>query len=139
MAAPKKKAKRAPKQKRPAAAMQEMTLTGTISKMEKKGKGDKVSVSYILTDAEGTKIRLPVPRAPKKKKGGEAAPAVINLADFVDQQVKVVGMGRETKRGDKKSIQLRTITTVEKLETPAAVAGDDAAGGGEAAGGEAAE
>ena len=78
------------KERKPRPKPEELTLTGKLEKKEttktKDGK-ERTSVKYYLADAEGNKIRIPVPRAPKKKKGEEAAPAVINLDDHVDRNV----------------------------------------------------
>lgn len=100
-----KKAKKAPRAAKAKVAVKEMTLTGVVTKTEKKSKAGKVAVSYILTDAAGNKIALPKPRAK-----GEGA---INLADFVDKNVTVVAKGTETKRGDKTNIRLSQVISIE--------------------------
>lgn len=109
LAAPKKggakaapKAAKAPKAK---PELKDVTVTGTISKTEVKGKE-----SYVLTDGSGQKITLPKPK-------GE-----INLADFDGKQVTVVGKGSETKRGEKTSVKFSTIDSI----TPADGGGVDA-------------
>ena len=102
-AAKKAKAPRAPKAGKAKAVLKELTLTGTVSKVEKKGRGGKATAAYVLTDAAGNKITLPQP------KGQDAA----NLADFIDKNVTVVGKGTETKRGEKTSIRLSRIVSIE--------------------------
>lgn len=108
------------KEKKERKPLEEMTITGTITKIEKKGKGDKVSIRYVLTDETGNKIRLPKPRKPRKKKGKEgeaapeAAPDAINLADFVDAKVTVVGQGYTKEKKGKKSIYLKKIVKIDK-------------------------
>lgn len=113
-----KKEKKAKKAKKEQPQMEEMTITGKITKAEKKGKGDKVSVAYTLTDAAGNKISLPTPKAPKKgKKEGEAPAAeaaVINLEEFVDANVTLVGKGYSKEAKGKKRIYIKTIEKIEK-------------------------
>ena len=102
-------------EKKAKAALKELTIEGRITKTEKKNKKGKTRTSYVLTDAEGKKINLPTPKAPKKKKkDAEPAPA-INLDDYVDVDVKVVGKGTETEKKDKKIIKLKEITSIEKI------------------------
>lgn len=116
------KAEKKKRAKKPTPPLEEMTVTGTITKSESK-KGEKVRVKYILTDDAGKKITLPKPRKPKKKKGkaaegeaAEAAPAALNLDDFVDAKVTVVGKGFMKEKKGKKTIFLKQVLKVTKAE-----------------------
>lgn len=102
--------------------LKDITLTGTITKVEKKIK-EKTSVTYVLTDKDGNKVNLPKPKA----KGEEKA---INLDDYVDAKVKLVGKGTETVRREKKTIRLSSIVSIEKVvekdvEMPAEDVGEE--------------
>ncbi len=100
------------KQKKPKPAMAEVSVTGTIAKQEKKGKNDKVTVKYVLTDGEGNKSRLP---KPKKGKGEDGAAAkAINLDDYLDVGVTVTGQGMTMERKGKKVVRFKNITSVTK-------------------------
>jgi hypothetical protein len=116
------------REKKPAAPLEDITLTGTIEKVEKTRKSkakegqeakETVVVSYVLSDAEGNKSPLPAARPPKKrrKKDGEGeaavpAPAAVNPADFVGQEVTVVGQGRQMDRGGKKVVRLMKLVSI---------------------------
>jgi len=94
------------KPKPSAPVLQDMTLSGTISKEEKEVDG-KPKATYTLTDAAGIKIKLP---SLKKDQ-------TINLDDFVNAKVTVVGQGTEKESSSgKKSISLKTITSIQKVE-----------------------
>jgi hypothetical protein len=94
------------------AALQDIEVTGKIAKQEQKNKKGEAVVRYILTEADGTKIMLPKPKAEKKE--GAAAAAAINLDDFVDKDVKVKGKGvKATNPKGKEMVQLKEITSVE--------------------------
>ena len=112
LAAPKKAKKARPAKAAPAKAakvpVKEMTLTGTVSKEEKKSRKGTATVSYVLTDAAGNKITLPKPKAK-----GEGA---VDLADFVDKSVTVVAKGTETKSGDKTNIRLSQLISIEAAD-----------------------
>jgi len=101
-----KKEKKEKKAKAPKAPLQELTLEGKITKTEKKGKA-----SYVLTTADGAKVSL---KTPKAKKGAEA-PA-INLEDYVDADVTLVGQGSQSEKKGKKQISLKTITSITKKD-----------------------
>lgn len=106
--------KKAKKEKKEKAPMVEMTITGKITKVERKGKGDKVSAAYFLTDAEGNKYSLPsAAKKTKKEAEGEEAPA--NYDEFLDVNVKVVAQGNEKTVKDKKSIQIKKVVSIEKV------------------------
>lgn len=113
----------APKAKKGEKALKEITLTGIITKVEKK-RGEKTTVTYVLTDEAGTKVTLPKPEAPEE---GEEA---INLDEYVDAKVKLVGKGTERVRGKKKTIRLSRIVSIEKVveknvEAPAEDVGEE--------------
>jgi hypothetical protein len=93
-----------------AAKIQELTLTGIIAKREMKVAG-KNRTGFVLITASGEKLRLPVA---KNGARNTAAPAV-KLATFINQNVKVVALGTEVKKGEKTTIRIRTVKTVEKV------------------------
>jgi hypothetical protein len=105
-----------------AEALQEITVIGKVSKEEKtttNKKGVEVkSATFILTDAEGMKIALPVARATRK------APAAYSLESFVDKTVKVVGKGTVAEKNGKKHVTLNKIESIaeEAVAAPAAAA-----------------
>ena len=107
-----KKARKAKKAKA-AVHLATLTLTGTIVKNDKG--------SFMLTTDDGATLKLPKPKARKKKD----APPAINLDEYVDTKVKLVGKGTEKGEGEKKKIALRTITHIDKLDKNA---GADAGG-----------
>lgn len=95
-----KEAKKAAKREAPPA--KEITLTGTIAKVEKEGKA-----VYTLKTDDGVLVKIPPAAAEKVK-------------DLVDAKVKVVGTGMEMEKNGKKMIALKTITSVEKVAAEAA-------------------
>ncbi len=105
------------KKKRP--ALKEITLVGTIAKQEKapKKEGGEPVVTYLIEVADGAAVKLPKVKPPKKKAGEDGeAPAAINLEEYVDAKVTLVGMGMEKKKGDKTITMIKKITSVEKIE-----------------------
>jgi hypothetical protein len=92
----------------------EITLNGTIIKEEKTGEGGKVSVNYVLTTVDGTRVKLPTPKAQKAKEGAAPAAPAINLDDYLNAPVKIVGLGSETVKGEKKQIKISKLSSVEK-------------------------
>ena len=77
----------------------EMTLTGTVQKIEKKKKDGSVMMAwYVLVDDQGKEIHLPKDKA----EGFEGA------------KVKVTGMGYTTGKEGKEKTILKTLTTIEK-------------------------
>ena len=57
-------------------------------------------------------MRLPVAKAADKK--GASLPAG-KLSEYLNQNVKVVAIGSEQKKGDKCLIRIKTLKTIEKL------------------------
>jgi hypothetical protein len=86
------------KKKKPAGALKELTLRGTIVRQEKEKQGKK-QVTYQLQEQSGLKVRLP------KAKN-------IDLDEFVDREVTVSGQGTETERKGRKVVALRKITEI---------------------------
>jgi len=117
------------KQDRPAklaepVALQDLNLTGRISKSEKTDKNGKTTTSYVLIDSRGKEISLPVPDAAKAKKG-EATAQAINLDVYVDKTVTIVAKGTEkTAKTGAKSVHVKEIVSVSVagLDTAPAVA-----------------
>ncbi len=93
-----------------AASLQELTLTGIVAKNEIKVAGKDRTV-FVLITASGAKLHLPMAKAGKK---ATAAPE-IQLANYVGQNVKVVAMGTEKKKGDKTVVRVKTLKTIEKV------------------------
>lgn len=122
------KEKKVKKEKKDAAAkpaLEDLTITGVLSKSEEK-KGEKTTVKYVLTDGEGKKITIPA-----AKKGED-----LKLDDYVNAAVVVTGTGMKTAKG----VTLKTVTKVEKAEGAADVkvfpeaaveGGNEGGGGGE--------
>ena len=100
-----------------ASKLKEVTLTGNMTRKEMKVAGKLHSV-FLLVTASGDKLRLPT--VAKTGKGVAGAPT-IKLADFLGQNVKVVAMASEQKKGDKTVVKVRQVKTVEKVPVPAAV------------------
>lgn len=110
------KAEKAAKVDKPAPApLQEITLTGKISKEEVADKKTGANVSkYFLTDAQGAKTVIPVSRPKVDKKTGVAEP-VLNLDQYVGSDVKLLGMGSQADRKGKMVITIRSVKSIEKL------------------------
>ena len=85
-----------------AQTLEEMTVSGTVLKMERKKKdGTPMMTWYILKEKDGTEVNLP--------KG--------KVEEFVDASVTITGMGCTiTKRGTPK----KAIKTISKIEKTAA-------------------
>jgi hypothetical protein len=103
----------------------EMALTGKISKEERPGREGKSYVRYMLTDAQGQKAVLPGPK--KAKEGEAAAPAVVNLEEYVGKDVTVTGKGFKTEKIGVTSVRIVEIIKVELVVPPAAPAAAPAA------------
>ena len=85
----------------------EMTLTGTIEKVEKDKKdGTPFMTWYELVGDDGVRTHLP--------KG--------KVEEFVGMKVKIVGMGEETKKKHTVARKLETITSIEKVAADAEAA-----------------
>jgi len=90
------------------AELKEMTVVGTITKEEKTGKTGKAMTVYTLTDKDGAKVML---------HAGKKADSAANPADFVGQNVTVVGQGEEkTSAKGKKMVLIEKITSIKKVE-----------------------
>lgn len=87
-----------------AAAGKEMTLTGTVEKMERKKKDGAVFMTWFqLSGDDGVVTRLP-----KEK-----------VEEYVGQKVRIVGVGEETRKKDKTMRRIESITSIEKIEDAA--------------------
>ncbi len=87
--------------------LQEMTVTGTVTKMEKKKKdGTPMMTWFRLVDDNGVEVGLP--------KG--------KIEEFAGSKVKVTGQGYTLEKKHKSMRTLKTITAIEKLEGAAAEA-----------------
>jgi len=103
---PAPEAKAAPKAEKELAT-QDMTIVGTITKCENKKKdGTPMMTWFNLIDEEGQSVRLP--------KG--------KVEEFAGTKVKVTGTGYSTEKKGKTVRAFKTITTIEKVDTPAAAA-----------------
>jgi hypothetical protein len=88
-------------------ATQDMTVIGTVAKHENKKKdGSTMMAWYILTDDEGKEVHLP--------KG--------KIEEFVGIKVKITGNGYITEKKRKTVRTLKSIATIEKVETAPAPA-----------------
>lgn len=90
-------------EKQPAPEMKELTLVGTISKVETT-KGTKTFVTYVLKTDGGADVRIPKTEEAK-------------LTDNLNVQVKVVGTGFLDDA--KKKGALKSITSIEKVPAAA--------------------
>lgn len=93
----------------------DITLTGTIRKTERE-MAARTIVTYVLTDQDGTEVRLWKPRA---KKGRTA----IDLEAYVDEKVNLVGRGTDRTRDGKRRVSISTIVSINKVDDGAGAAG----------------
>ncbi len=101
-----------PAKKAEPAALPDVTLTGRISKLQKTDKKGRTTTSYVLVDPNGKEIKLPIPQAPKAKKGEVAVPAII-LDAYVDRAVTVIAKATETTdKTGAKSVHVKEIVNV---------------------------
>lgn len=118
-------------EKKPAPQLEEMTLTGKLTKTEKtmkdKNGGEKKIEIYVLEESGGSKVNIPAPKAKK----GEQAPA-LDLSAFADKSVELVAMG--TKRTIKKGDKDTTMYMIKEVKSIKEAGGGEApkAEGGEA-------
>ena len=90
-----------------AAPAVEMTLTGTVKKVERKGKNGAAFMTWFeLAGDDGVMTHLP--------KG--------KVEEYVGEKVKIVGTGEETTKKEKVTRKLETITSIEKIEEAAPAA-----------------
>ena len=90
-----------------AAPAVEMTLTGTVEKIERKGKNGAVFMTWFeLAGDDGVMTHLP--------KG--------KVEEYVGEKVRIVGSGEEINKKEKVTRKLETITSIEKLEEAAPAA-----------------
>jgi hypothetical protein len=94
-----------------AAKLKELTVTGMLMKRDIKVAG-KARTSFLLITDAGAQVRLPVAKAGDKQ--AKSLPGT-KLAEYLNQNVKVVAIGSEQKKGDKCLIRLKTLKTIEKL------------------------
>ena len=100
----------------PKPEMKELTLTGTVQKVEHKKKDGTVFTAFKLVTVDGIDVMLS--KNPAAKNG---APA-IDLESLVGSNVKIVGMGFEMDHNGKKMYHLNSITSAEKVGMPVAPA-----------------
>jgi hypothetical protein len=102
-----KKSSEAEKPKKEVVELQELALSGTISKTTKAGKSGKPeSATYKLVLDDGTSVSLP------NVKGGKDQ-AAVDLEGFAGRKVTVKGMGMKKENAGKTVVLLRKITQVE--------------------------
>jgi len=100
------KAGEAPKHEKKAAVEKntddkEMTITGTVQKIEKKKKDGSVMMAwFVLVDENGKEIHLPKDKA----------------VEFDGSKVKVTGMGHTSGKDGKGKTILTAVTAIEKLD-----------------------
>jgi hypothetical protein len=100
-------------------AITDLTVSGKITKEEKQGREGKTIVHYVLTDAAGNKVMLPGNgkhnwgRHGDEKAGKDEQAAAINLEEYVNKDVTIVGKGFQKEREGKKMTHLVSITKIE--------------------------
>ncbi len=84
---------------------QDLTVVGTVTKSENKKKdGSPMMTWFSLIDEQGQEVRVP--------KG--------KVEEYVGAKVKVTGKGYSMEKKGKTIRAFKTITTIEKIDTPAA-------------------
>ena len=102
--------------------LQDITLTGTVTKADREGRNGKTMTVYTLTDKDGKTTHLPAPGDRGAKAGEGAAPAV-NIDAFVGKTVTIAAKGSEVERNGAKRTHIREIVTItEVAAAPAAAA-----------------
>jgi hypothetical protein len=117
--------KEAKKAKRQRPVLSVMTVTGTVGKAERKKKtddGEKVLVTYYLTEDSGAKVMLPGARKKAAKK------AVTDFAPHVGKKVTITGKAykrtRKSKKGGERTITVMRVVT--QIKTAAQAVADAA-------------
>ena len=101
-------------------ALADMTLTGKVTKEEKQSKKGKTIVHYILTDTAGNTVMLPGGGKHGKHRKDKQAISV-NLEEYVNKDVTIVGKGFQKEKEGKKITRLVEITKIDVVTpTPAA-------------------
>ena len=101
-------------------ALADMTVTGKVTKEEKQGKEGKTMVRYILTDTAGNTVMLPGGGKHGKHRQDEQA-ITVNLEEYVNKDVTIVGKGFQKEKEGKKMTRLVEITKIDAVTpTPAA-------------------
>ena len=90
-------------------AVQEMTVTGKLTKDAKAG--------FSIIEADGSVVKVMTQKAAKK---GEAA--VVDLEKWVGKEVKLVGKGTTRTKADKKVKTIKTVTSIDEAAAPEAAA-----------------
>jgi len=86
---------------------QDLTIVGTVTKCENKKKdGTPMMTWFNLIDEQGKEVRLP--------KG--------QVEEFAGTKVKITGTGYSMEKKGKTIRAFKTISTIEKVDTPAAPA-----------------
>lgn len=99
-------------EKKPAAALIDLELTGKLEKKETERKGKK-QISYVLVWDDGTTVKLPNTK-------------VADLEALVGQSVTVAGKGTEADKKGKRVVALKEITRiVGRAEAVDMEVGDD--------------
>ena len=96
---------------------------GKITKEEKQGKKGKTFVCYILTDSAGNKVMLSGAgnHGWRHDETASAQSAPVNLEEYVNKDVTIVGKGRQIEREGQTITRLVEITKIDvATPTPAA-------------------
>jgi DNA polymerase III alpha subunit len=89
------------------ANLKEVTLSGTIEKVEKRKKDGSVMMTwFVLVDESGKQIHLP--------KG--------KVEEFEGSKVRVTGMGVVHQKKGKEVVSIKSVTTIDKIEVAVAPA-----------------
>jgi hypothetical protein len=101
-------------------ALADMTVTGKVTKEDKQGKEGKTITCYILTDTAGNTVMLS--GGGKHGKHHKDAQAIsVNLEEYVNKDVTIVGKGFQKEKDGKKMTRLVEITKIDIVtSTPAA-------------------
>ena len=91
----------------------DMTVTGKVTKTEMQTPDGSTIPRYILTDSGGNTVMLPWNHV---WPGGEQATSV-NLEDYVNKDVTIVGKGFQMERNGVKETCLVKITKIDVMST----------------------
>src|ERR1035437_459457 len=96
-------------------ALTDMTVTGTVTKEEKQSKKGKTFVHYVLTDSTGNTVMLPgAGKHGGRHEGTESVQSTpVNLEEYVNKDVTIVGKGRQIEREGKTITRLVEITKID--------------------------
>ncbi|MDD5678964.1 MAG: hypothetical protein PHW60_13405 [Kiritimatiellae bacterium] len=98
-------------------ALTDMTVTGKVTKAEMQMPDGNTVSRYILTDSTGNTVMLP---GKHMGPGGEQI-ASVNLQDYLNKDVTIVGKGFQIERDGNKMIHIVVITKIDVVTTTTSV------------------